>query len=267
MLKNLFNGILTFEFIYDLAAMSFNTYNPITSSVPNTCTTKWIDVSLNNVRDISIMNDSLRAYLFSNENYTENVIAIKGTTMYWGLVYAENKTETDDQHIYSSAYNDKYNDNLFFSCCYHKQSSLFEACDKCDQTKNDKVCCKDCYNDTMTFELNYFTIGINIVENVKQTIDFNNENVSITFTGHSLGGAVASYLGLYYDKVAVAFEAPGDKHYADLIGLTNSGKINKIYQAMKEESLDADTLLMKSGLNAKDFGDQIERFKFILKKI
>ena len=46
-----------------------------------------------------------------------------------------------------------------------------------------------------------------------------------------------------------------------------SDKIKKIYEVMKEEGLDSNSLLIKSGLNAKDFGDLIERFKFILKKI
>jgi len=46
-----------------------------------------------------------------------------------------------------------------------------------------------------------------------------------------------------------------------------SDKIKKIYEVMKEEGLDSNSLLVKSGLNAKDFGDLIERFKFILKKI
>jgi len=46
-----------------------------------------------------------------------------------------------------------------------------------------------------------------------------------------------------------------------------SDKIKKIYEVMKEDGLDSNSLLIKSGLNAKDFGDLIERFKFILKKI
>jgi hypothetical protein len=43
-------------------------------------------------------------------------------------------------------------------------------------------------------------------------------------------------------------------------------KTQKVYQAMKDEILDASTLLKKSGLNAKDFDDNLERLKFFLKK-
>jgi hypothetical protein len=37
--------------------------------------------------------------------------------------------------------------------------------------------------------------------------------------------------------------------------------------AIKDEKLDASSLLRKSGLNAKDFDDNLERLKFFLKKI
>ena len=48
---------------------------------------------------------------------------------------------------------------------------------------------------------------------------------------------------------------------------TQSEKMRKTFLAMKDERLDASTLLRKSGLNAKDFDDNLERFKFFLKKI
>jgi hypothetical protein len=51
------------------------------------------------------------------------------------------------------------------------------------------------------------------------------------------------------------------------IVLPDSEKLQKIYQAMNEKGLDADKLLKKSGLIPKDFGDQLERLKFTLKKI
>lgn len=46
-----------------------------------------------------------------------------------------------------------------------------------------------------------------------------------------------------------------------------SEKLQKTFHAMKEERLDATMLLRKSGLNAKDFDDNLERLKFFLKKI
>ena len=46
-----------------------------------------------------------------------------------------------------------------------------------------------------------------------------------------------------------------------------SEKLQKIYHAMAEKGLDADALLKRSGLIPKDFGDNLERLKFFLKKI
>ena len=43
-------------------------------------------------------------------------------------------------------------------------------------------------------------------------------------------------------------------------------KTQTVYQALLEESSDASALLKKSGLNAKDFDDNLERLKFFLKK-
>lgn len=44
-------------------------------------------------------------------------------------------------------------------------------------------------------------------------------------------------------------------------------KLRKAYSAVKDERLDSSTLLRKSGLNAKDFDDNLERLKFLLKKL
>ena len=46
-----------------------------------------------------------------------------------------------------------------------------------------------------------------------------------------------------------------------------SEKLKKTFFAIKDEKLDASSLLRKSGLNAKDFDDNLERLKFFLKKI
>ena len=43
--------------------------------------------------------------------------------------------------------------------------------------------------------------------------------------------------------------------------------INIIFDVMNEEGLDAEVLMLKSKLNAKDFGDQLERLKFFLRRI
>jgi lipase ATG15 len=228
---------LNFKTIYELAVMSYNVYHPIDSIRKGMCTRNWIDLHNTTVKDLSIQNNSLRMYMFSKDD--QHVIAIKGTTMYWGdfnnneslnktdnentkgesenkeNVKGENESvKNSENNAFSSAYNDKYNDNLFFSCCYYK-NSLFETCDKCNKGTRTDDCCVDCYKDTLDFELNYLNISIGIIENLKGEMDIQNANV--IFTGHSLGGAIASYLGLYYDKPAVGFQSPGDLNYASRV--------------------------------------------------
>jgi hypothetical protein len=46
-----------------------------------------------------------------------------------------------------------------------------------------------------------------------------------------------------------------------------SDKAQKAFKAMVDDKFDASLLLRKSGLNAKDFDDNLERLKFYLKKI
>lgn len=48
--------------------------------------------------------------------------------------------------------------------------------------------------------------------------------------------------------------------------LVSIDKTRVLYQLMRKDKLDAHTLLRKSGLNPKDFGDHLEKLKFILKK-
>jgi hypothetical protein len=43
-------------------------------------------------------------------------------------------------------------------------------------------------------------------------------------------------------------------------------KTKKLFFVMREEDLDSDGLLRKSGMNAKDFDDYLEKLKFYLKK-
>jgi hypothetical protein len=44
-------------------------------------------------------------------------------------------------------------------------------------------------------------------------------------------------------------------------------KVTKLYLAIKDETYDATTMLKASGLNAKDFDDNLEKLKFLLRKI
>lgn len=219
------NLIINYENILDLAKMANNAYlHPQDSN--------WLNTSLQEIHDISLNNESLQVYLLRDSQLETNVITIKGTSLYWNYpfnsdiyhdIYTNTCPKDKDLYIDSTYYSDKYNDNLYFSCCYYKQSNLFDHCNNCNNDKSD-ACCLDCYNQTRHFELNYLNIGSKIIDNLQKTIDFNEE---IIFTGHSLGGAVASLLAIKYNKIGVGFQSPGDKHYANMINMDYSN--SRIY--------------------------------------
>lgn len=164
--------------------------------------------------DISIDNDTVKAYLFSNHDLSVNVVAIKGTTTFWGQSW--------------NVYNDKFNDNLYFSCCFYQQSSMFRSLNcSCDNENISKVCCRDCYKQSTHYKENYMNIAIQIVKNLVDIIDI--QNAHLTFTGHSLGGAVATMLGITFNKPVVTFESPGEKHYLEMIGYDIKSARNDIY--------------------------------------
>lgn len=54
---------------------------------------------------------------------------------------------------------------------------------------------------------------------------------------------------------------------ADINLADQSEKLKKIFFVMSAETLDSSALLRKTGLNAKEFDDTLERLKFFLKKI
>ena len=212
---------LNYEMVYDLALMSRNVYYNLNDK-------RWINVTLPNVFDISTDNDTVKAYLFTNVVGNVNVISFKGTSLSW----IRQDFETIDKNksdflvnMTSISQNDKYNDNLYFSCCFYKSSNMFKKCDSCkENTTVLNSCCKSCYKKSVKLDLNYMKIADNIIQNIKKHIDF--DNSLVIFTGHSLGGTLASMLGLMYNKLTVAFQSPGDKHYIDLIGLGNKNTDN-----------------------------------------
>lgn len=221
-------SILNWSDIYELGKMSHNAYI-------DTDDNRWLNTSLNNVLNISIERDTVKAYLFSNNDKTKNVIAIKGTTIYLGLLRSLDTIELlEDRSInneilkfgkLSTISNDKWNDNLFFSCCFNTETNIKDCL--CDEFEKN-ICCIKCYRDSLKFEKNYLTILNTIMENVKNLIDINNSE--LIFTGHSLGGVLASYLGIKYNKLTVTFESPGDMHYFLLSDIINKNfDYNNIY--------------------------------------
>jgi putative lipase involved disintegration of autophagic bodies len=230
---NITQCFLTYTNIVDFATLSYNVYYNINSP-------SWVNTTFQNVIDISIKNNSVKSYLFTNKDRTKSIISFKGTSIYWQPMYIKNNQSTQDiclnDNVYDNVYdtlssvsNDKYNDNLYYSCCFYKQSSAYECnCENPDNNlKNVKTCCKDCYKNSINFELNYINEIKLILQNAKQYIDF--EKNTVYFTGHSLGGTLAIIASILYNKKAITFHSPGFKHYINLINLGYNINYDNIY--------------------------------------
>lgn len=201
---------INYDTIKNMMLMSYNAYIEPNDS-------KWERVDYNLTSDISVDPNDIRGYLFSDESKTHNIVAIKGTSISFLPMFLS---------IFNSTVpNDKFNDNLFFSCCFYKESKLFNEYCQDDSSKYD--CKKSCYKESLDIEKNYITMLPTIIENIKKEIDFENSNVY--FTGHSLGGFLSVLLGLQYNKQVITFDSPGGKHYLDLLGVNYNNKDNKIY--------------------------------------
>jgi lipase ATG15 len=222
---------LSYDNIYNLAVISQNAYFEEKNDISDTFTK-------NNTFPIGINNDTVKAYLFSSDNDKYHIISFKGTSTIF------DKKDT--------VYNDKLNDNMYYSCCFYEQNSMFknikelkdEKCWEKDvifitQTENEenkfqkKRCKKKCYKAMENHELNYINISKKIIDNIKETlkekIDFDTNE--ILFTGHSLGGTLATFMGLLYNKITVTFQSPGERIYTDSVELSEEYKknANKIY--------------------------------------
>ncbi|NDC95445.1 hypothetical protein EB118_15325 [bacterium] len=185
--------IVSKDNVMQLAKLSSNVYlNNVMSGYQTNFT---------NYTDLSIDKNSVKAVLFTGVPDVD-VIAIKGTSMF-DLYSCPNSIQFN---YLSHHANDKYNDNLFFSCC-----KLPFDC-QCNST----LCtsCKNCYKKSLNFEINYIKLLHTIVKNY-----MHNNKKPVIFTGHSLGGGLAAILANMYNKIAVSFQSPGDAHYIEMTDL------------------------------------------------
>ncbi|KAF8968084.1 alpha/beta-hydrolase [Flammula alnicola] len=137
--------------------------------------------------------DGFRGHVFATPDNSTIVISIKGTS---AGVFGSGGT---------TAKRDKLNDNLLFSCCcaridwtWTTVCGCYRGGWKCDQT---------CLEDSLIPESLFYPIGTNLYNNVTYMYP----NANIWMTGHSLGGALSSLIGVTFGLPVVTFEAPGER--------------------------------------------------------
>jgi putative lipase involved disintegration of autophagic bodies len=148
--------------------------------------------------------NNVRGYIFINENSKILVVSIKGTSA--GLFGIGGPT----------AENDKYNDNMMFSCCCAIVDRTWRGICGCHSGITN-TCENKCLRDeSRSYKNSYYEQLKPIINSVEEK---RKEGYEVFFTGHSLGGALASLSGLSMMAPVMTFESPGEAQFAERLGL------------------------------------------------
>lgn len=171
--------------------------------VPDPSNGEWWDVGggFNRSLDFGWKSQGLRGHIFTDEDNSTVIIGLKGTSP---SVFDGAETTT----------NDKINDNLLFSCCCAQGGQYFwrQVCDgmtgtfKCNQTA---------IIEALQDNRHYYQAALELYSNVTEIYP----DANVWLSGHSLGGAVSSLLGLTYGLPAFTYESPPEAMAARRLGL------------------------------------------------
>jgi len=145
--------------------------------------------------------DGFRGHVFATSDNSTIVIGIKGTTA--SFLGSGGPTSRKD----------KLNDNLLWSCCCARVDwswttvcGCYSGAGKCDA---------ECLEDALQEESLFYPIGTNLYNNIVYMYP----RANIWVTGHSLGGGLASLIGVTFGVPVVAFESPGERMAAERLHL------------------------------------------------
>jgi len=161
----------------------------------------WLNTSLgfNFTSRLPWKDDGLRGHVFSTEDYGIVVVAFKGTSI-------DPRGETSGR--------DAINDNKLFSCCCRAQNP-YHYTPVCNCSTGYYQCSSDCLTSSVLQNDSYYDAAMYIMGRVRDMYP----SAMFWVVGHSLGGSLASLVGLTVNIPAVTFEAPPEKLPAERIGL------------------------------------------------
>ncbi|KAF9041958.1 alpha/beta-hydrolase [Hymenopellis radicata] len=137
--------------------------------------------------------DGFRGQVFATPDNKTVVLSIKGTSA--GVFGGGGPTVKKD----------KLNDNLLFSCCCARVDWTWTTV--CGCYRGGWKCDRDCLETALIEDSLFYPIGTNLYNNL--TYMYPESNIWVI--GHSLGGALASLVGVTFGAPVVAFEAPGER--------------------------------------------------------
>lgn len=186
------------ETIVNLAKMTSDAY------IFNPWGPDWLNTSLgfNFTRRFGWKDDGLRGHVFTTEDNSTVIVAYKGTSI-------------DPRDKLSGR--DRLNDNRLFSCCCGAQQPYHYA-SVCNCSTGYYQCDSSCLTNSLLQEDTYYNAALIIMHKMKLKYP----HATFWTIGHSLGGSLASLVGLTLNIPAVTYEAPPERLPAERMGLIHA---------------------------------------------
>jgi lipase ATG15 len=173
---------------------------------------EWLDVDdqYNTSIPFGWDDSGIRGHVFSDDTNSTIILSVKGTTV---AMFEGNGTSGHD----------KENDNLLGSCCCGQGGSYLWR-KVCDCQTSTYTCDQTCVKDELKKPNRYYAATLELYDEVIKLYP----DANIITAGHSLGGVLASLIGLQHGIPSVTFETYPQALAARRLGLPTAGDINPL---------------------------------------